>query len=158
MSLKLNHIDSNKHKMSKNKEAKKNMQEKTLAQHLQVYESEAYPRGENLPESQKFYRIKAFTAFLKLGIPLQKIEGFREILEYGGYRLTDSRGMRDLVPFIHSNNETKIKEELLGSLCHIFDGTTRLGEAFAVVLRFVSEEKKCAAVGKASNTCKIDEW
>ena len=117
MSLKLssikNHIDSNKHKMSKNKEAKKNMQEKTLTQHLQVYESEAHPRGENLPASQKLYRIKVVKAFLKSGIPLQQIEGLREILEYGGYRLTDSRGMCDLVPFIHSNEETKVKEELL---------------------------------------------
>ena len=67
-----------------------------------------------------------------------------EILEYGGYRLTDSGGMCDLVPFIHSNKETKIQEELLESLCHIFDDTTRLGEAFAVVLRFVSEEKMCS--------------
>ena len=146
VSLKLssikNHIDSNKHKMSKDKEAKRKVRDKTLAQHLQVYESEASPRGETLPESHKLYRIKVVTAFLKSGIPLQKVDGLREVLEFGGYRLTDARGMRDLVPFVSTNEENKIKEELSEkSVSAIFDGTTRLGEAFAIVLRFVLEGK-----------------
>ena len=47
--------------------------------------------------------------------------------------------MRDLVPFIHSNEEIKIKEELSESLCLIFDGTIQLDKAFAVVLCFASE-------------------
>jgi len=146
VSLKLssikNHIGSNKHKMSKDKEAKKKVQDKILAQHLEVYESETSPRGETLPESHKLYRIDIVTAFLKSGIPLQKIDGLREVLEYGGYRLTDARGMRDLVQFVRSNEENKIKEELSEKFVSvIFDGTTRLGEAFAIVLRFVLEGK-----------------
>ena len=146
VSLKLssikNHTDSNKHKMSKEKEAKRKVRDKTLAQQLQVYENEASPRGETLPESHKLYRIKVVTAFLKSGIPLQKVDGLREVLECGGYRLTDARGMCDLVPFVRTKEESKIKEELSEkSVSVIFDGTTRLGEAFAIVLHFVLEGK-----------------
>ena len=82
--------------MSKDKEAKRKVRDKTLSQHLQVYESEASPRGE-IYESHKLYRIKVVTAFLKSGIPLQKVNGLKEILEFDGYRLTDARGMRGLV-------------------------------------------------------------
>ena len=145
LSLKLSsikyHIDSNKHKQSKEREAKRKVSDKTLADHLQVYERETNPRGETLSESHKLYRIKVVTAFLKSGIPLQKIDGLREVLEAGGYRLTDARGMRDLVPFVHTNEGNKIKEELSEkSVSAIFDGT-RLGEAFAIVLCFISEGK-----------------
>ena len=42
--------------------------------------------------------------------------------------------MHDLVPFVHTNEGNKIKEELSEkSLSTIFDGTTRFGEAFAIV-------------------------
>ena len=146
MSLKLSsikyHIDSNKHKQSKEREAKRKVSDKTLADHLQVYERETNPRGETLSESHKLYRIKVVTAFLKSGIPLQKIDGLREVLEAGGYRLTNARGMRDLVPFVRTNEGNKIKEELSEKYVSVFfDGTTRLGEAFAIVLRFISEGK-----------------
>ena len=33
-------------------------------------------------------------------------------MEAGGYRLADARGMRDLVPFVRTNEGNKIKEEL----------------------------------------------
>ena len=111
--------------MSKDKEAKRKVRDKTLTQHLQVYKSEASPRGETLPESYKLYRVKVVTAFMKSGIPLQKVDGLREVLEFGGYmyppnsrtslspcRLTDARGMRDLAPFVRTNEENKIKEDL----------------------------------------------
>ena len=74
LSLKLSSIkyliDSNKHKQSKEREAKRIVSDKTLADHLQVYERETNPRGETLSESHKLYRIKVVTAFLKSGIPL----------------------------------------------------------------------------------------
>ena len=56
--------------------------------------------------------------------------------------MTDARGMRDLVPFVRTNEGNKIKEELSEKFVSaVFDGTTRLGEAFAIVLRFISEGK-----------------
>ena len=93
-----------------------------------------------MPEAQKLYRVKIVTAFLKAGIPLTKVEPLREILEEHTYRLTDARGMFDFIPFVYSQEQQKVHEELSEQyLSVIFDGNTRLGEAFAVVLHFISD-------------------
>ena len=47
--------------------------------------------------------------------------------------------MSDLIPFVLKQQQTLIKEEIEDKYVSvIFDGTTRLGEAMAVVVRFVS--------------------
>ena len=118
------------------------MNDKTIIESLKSYENNAHPRGENFPEAQKLYRVKVVTAFLKTEIPLSKIESLREILEKYAYRLSNARAMSDLVPFVHSQVQQNIKAELSEKYVSvIFDGTTRLGEAFAVVVRFVSDKQ-----------------
>ena len=48
--------------------------------------------------------------------------------------------MFNLVPFILKEEEDCLKQELQGKQVGvIFDGTTRLGEALAIILHFVSE-------------------
>ncbi len=79
-------------------------------------------------------------AFIKAGIPLEKLEcqELRDLLQENGYRLTDARHMRDLVPFIHQQEQDNLKTELKGrDLSITFDGTSRLGEVLAVVVLFV---------------------
>ena len=57
----------------------------------------------------------------------------RELLEKHAFQLSEIRGMYDLFPFIRSQIQEEIKAELNGKhVSAIFDGTTRLGEAFAV--------------------------
>ena len=120
----------------------KQINDKTIIESLTSYEGDAHPRGENFPEAQKLYRVKVVTAFLKVGIPLSKIQLLREILEEYAYRLSNARGMSDLVPFVHSQLEQEIKAELSEKYVSvIFDGTTRLREAFAVVVYFVSDKQ-----------------
>ena len=49
--------------------------------------------------------------------------------------------MHDYVPFILKEEESRIRSEIDGQqLSVIFDGKSRLGEALAVVLRFVSSD------------------
>jgi len=49
--------------------------------------------------------------------------------------------MLDIVPLLFSQQQAQIKEELNGKdLSVIFDGTTRLGEAMATVVRFISSD------------------
>jgi len=49
--------------------------------------------------------------------------------------------MRQLIPFVLKEEEEGIKAEISGSkIAVIFDGTTRLGEALAIVVRFISNE------------------
>ena len=72
-------------------------------------------------------------------VPIAKLEHFRGLLEEHAYWLSDCRGMSDLIPFIRTEEQKKIKAELQGKkVSVIFDGTTRLGEALVVVLRFVN--------------------
>ena len=50
--------------------------------------------------------------------------------------------MLDLILFIHSQIQNQIKAEVNGKyVSENFDGTTRLGEAIAIVLRFISDGK-----------------
>jgi len=53
--------------------------------------------------------IKVVTAFLKSGVPLSKVESFRDLLEENAFRLTDRCNLLNYVPFI-------LKEEELYSL------------------------------------------
>ena len=47
-------------------------------------------------EESKVYRVKVLMAFMKAGIPLEKLEcqALRDLLQDNGYRLTDTRHMR----------------------------------------------------------------
>ena len=62
-------------------------------------------------------------------------------MEENAYRLTDRRNMHDYVPFILKDEENRIRQEIDGKqLSIIFDGTSRLGEALAIVVRFVNDD------------------
>ena len=48
--------------------------------------------------------------------------------------------MSDLIPFIQKREVDTISEEIKGKDVSVFfDGTTRLGEAVAIVLRFIDD-------------------
>ena len=130
-----NHVASAKHKRGKLKLGKRESRQKNIAEALAKYDKQEHPRGETLSQDQRLYRINVVTAFLKAGVPLAKIDHFRDILEEHAYRLSDRRGMSDLIPFILSE---QIKKEISGKpVSIIFDGTSRLGEALVIVLRFL---------------------
>ena len=89
------------------------------------------------------YRIKVVMAFLRAGVPLNKLESFRELLEENAFRFTDRRHMSDIIPFVSSQEHTRIKEEIGGKhLSVIFDGMTRMGEAMGIVVRYITSEWK----------------
>ena len=61
--------------------------------------------------------------------------------------------MLDLIPFVLKEEEANLKELIKGKpLGIIFDGTTRMGEALAIVVRFVSGDT--ATVDSYSNAFK----
>ena len=87
------------------------------------------------------------TAMLKAGVPLSKVDLFRDLLEEHGYALTSSTNLRQRIPFIHQEELSRIKQEILNQpLSIIFDGTTHVCEAFVVVLRYLTDNwelKQC---------------
>ena len=117
--------------------------ERDIAECLRKYNEESHPVGETLPEQQQVYRVKVVSAFLRAGVPLNKIGFFRDILEENAFRLSDRRNMQDYVPFVLNEEVARIRREISGrQLSVIFDGTSRLGEALAIVIRFINEDWK----------------
>ena len=100
--------------------------------------------GSTLPEEMRVFRFELRESFLRAGIPLSKIDDLRPFLEKHGHRLTASGHLSELIPSILEKEKEKVKSELqsVEEVSIIFDGTTRLGEALAVVIRFVQENFK----------------
>ena len=130
------HVNSAKHATGLKCIASKEKREKSIADLLKKYDDEAHPSGENLAESTRIYRVKVVTAFLKAGVPLNKVDYFRELLEKSSYRLTASQNLSEMIPFIRNVEREKLQKEIEGKkLSVIFDGTTHVCEAMVIVLR-----------------------
>ena len=134
----VSHVSCNKHKSGKTKLATKEARERDIARLLKANDKISHTVGETLPMEQRVYRVKVLKSFLRAAIPLSKFDSFRDLLEENMYRLSDRRHMSYLVPLIISEEQEEIKHEMAGnSVSVMFDGTTRLGEAMAVVLCFI---------------------
>ena len=108
---------------------------------LKSFDKEENPKGETLPEEQRLYRIQVVRTFLLAGVPLNKLLIFKDLLEEHAYRLTDRRRMSDLIPFILQQEKEEIEKEINNkSISITFDGTSRVGEVFVLVVRFVSSD------------------
>ena len=119
----------------------KEARERDIATLLQQHHKDNHLEGESLPIGQQVYCVKVLTAFLCAAIPLGKVDCFRQVLEENALRLTDRSHLANLVPFVHQEQHTRLKEEMRDKqVSVIFDGTTRLGEAMVVVLRFISKD------------------
>ena len=68
-----------------------------------MYDSRTRLVGDGLPDSTRVYRVKVVAA-LKAGVPLSKVDLFRDLLKEYGYALTSSTNLRQLIPFIHRKN------------------------------------------------------
>ena len=138
----LNHIKSRKHKDGKQALTTKQAREIDLARALERHDAQTHRKGETLPEEQKVYRAKVVFAFMEAGIPLSKLDcpALREILEDSQFRLTHSRHMMDLVPFVLQEECSRTRGEVVDKcISVIVDGTTRLGEVLVVVLRYIQD-------------------
>ena len=131
-----NHIRSVKHKNSKDALKAKTKREKSISEAIQEHNSEVHPRGETLPMEHQVYRVKVVECFLRAAVPFSKLQHFRQLLEETGYRLTDRHHMGDLIPVVLKQEKSRIQSEVSEqNVSVIFDGTSRMGEALAIVLR-----------------------
>ena len=136
-----NHIKSTKHTLSKERLPKKEATERDIATAFQTSSQELHPRGGTLPEEQHIHRVKVVCVFLCSATPLSKLSYFRGLLQENGLRLSDRRQMADIIPFISHQERDLIKQEILGKyLLVVLDGTTRLGEAMAIIVCYVDSE------------------
>ena len=120
---------------SKAKYKKGELRDGDIVKALQKYDKRVNPVGQTLPQEQRLYRIKVVMTFLKAGIPLNKLDIFRDLLEEKATRLTDTY---DLIPFILEQEKDKIQSEIKDKhLSIVFDGTSRLGEVLAIIIRYI---------------------
>ena len=136
----IQHIKSAKHATGKARLALKEKKERNIADMLLKYDKTVHPVGESLSESVRVYRVKVLRTFLKAGVPLGKVDKFRELLEENAFRLCDSSNLRELIPFVRKQEQASLQGEINGKLVSvIFDGTTHVCEALVIVLRFIDE-------------------
>lgn len=135
------HIKSSKHATGVERLKTKEKREQSIPEMLKRYDADVHPVGETLPENERIYRIKVLTCFLKSGTPLSKLDCFRYILEEGGYRLTSSKHLGELIPIIQRQQEEKLMDELSDkNVSIIFDGTTHICEALVIIVRYIDEQ------------------
>ena len=136
-----NHVKSNKHKLGKERLLSKEATERDIASCFESSSLEQHPRGETLSAEHRVYHIKVLRVFLRSATPLSKLCHFRGLLEENAYRLPDRRLMADLIPFVLNQELELIKKEISDKFVSVvFNGTTRLGEAMAIIIRFVDSE------------------
>lgn len=90
------------------------------------------------------YRLEILELFLKNTVPILKLDGFRETLEYGRFRLTESSHMRRYLPAILDRHLRDVVAALVdvGQVSIIFDGTSHYGEVLVVLIRYWIQAKK----------------
>ncbi len=130
------HIKSVKHENGKTRLASREKREKNISEMLQKFNQDVHPVGENLPVAVRVHRVKVLTAFMSAGIPISKLDCFRDLLTEDAFSLTSSQHLRELIPIVHMEQKDKIKESISGrQISIIFDGTTHVAEAMVVVVR-----------------------
>lgn len=84
------------------------------------------------------FRCATVESLMRCGIAITKLDdGLGRLLSRVGAKVVDSSDMRMYIPLVRQKELDKIKDEVAHeSLCLIFDGTTRVGEALAVVVRY----------------------
>ena len=136
------HVKTSKHASGKECLEKKEARERDIAKSLEEYDNQFHPKSESLSVAHRVYKIKVVRSFMKAGVPLNKIDCFRELLEEEAFSLTSSRHLSDFIDVIGKDERKKEKEEIEGrDASIIFDRTTHVAEALNIILRFVFEWK-----------------
>ena len=135
-----NDIRSTKHTESKKKFQKGSTRDGDILQALKTYDDRVNPVGQTLPQELRLYRVKVVMTLLRAGIALSKLDILRDLLEEKATRLTDTRHMYDIIPFILSMEKAKIRSEIQDKhVSIVYDGTSRFGEVSAVIIRYVDD-------------------
>ena len=158
------HVNSQRHKDKLVIWMEKNKTDGEVKEFLEQYFQENPDEQQaSVSTEVQLYRWRVVEACLYAGIPMEKIDHLRELLERGGTALTSSTHLKAIVPKIETFELNRLRKELEGQrVCVIFDGTTRLGECIAVLLRwcpggFKSIEQRLVALRTTKTHMNGDE-
>lgn len=134
------HITSERHKSRLQTWLKKNKGDNQILQFLHEY-FKAHPdeKDSTVGEEPQLFRWRVVESCLHAGVPVAKIDTLRDLLERTGNSLSSSTHLGAYIPKIETREFELITSELKEQkLCMIYDGTTRLGECTAVLMRWCS--------------------
>ena len=142
------HIMSSRHIVGKEDANTKKVRQQRVVASWEKYEKDhagelsGTDLSSAVPPVQRLRRIEVVTSLLQAGISLAKADQLRPLLEEGSVRLTHCTHLASYIPFIAENEKALIKEELndFPYISVIFDGSTYLGEALVVLVRFVNDK------------------
>ena len=132
------HLKTEKHKVNHEQWLSKNGEDSEIKEYLTEYfEQHKDEAHGTLDADLLLYRYRTVESCMAKGIPIEKIDGLRPLLERAGKSLTDSSHLRTFIPKIEERELAKLRVEHENEfVAIIFDGTTRLGEAINVCTRF----------------------
>ena len=138
----VDHINTPKHKIFSITRAKEVEEGHKARDFILKYFTKSRAKSETIDIRTLEFCFKIMKNFLKNGTPLLKIDGFRAYFEdILGMSMTASTHMRQLLPSLLEQEIENIKQEVSRHLFTvIFDGTTRIGEVFAIVFRYVTND------------------
>ena len=136
------HIASQKHIKSKEVIAKSKKKDQSIVDLMKRNDEQMNPKGSTLPKDMRLYRYELVESLLTTGIPISKVDNLRPFLEKYGHRLTSSSHLTELIHLILKREKDCVKSEIAttDSFSVIFDGSTRLGEALPIVVRFIDNQ------------------
>ena len=124
------HIASPKHKKGKQRRNSKILKGKRMSEVLRAYDREVYLIDETLTDKVRVHRVKVVRAMLKAGIPISKVDSFRDVLEDNSISLTSASNLCQFLPFILHQEVAALKESITGrprrQVSIIFDGTMHI--------------------------------
>ena len=102
-----------------------------------MYNKQVHPVGEklHLPDNVRVHRIKVLTCFLKMGLPLNKIDCLCDLLKESSYQLSSSHHLAEIISIIRQQEVEKVRSEVDGkNVDMVFDGTTQVCEAMVIIV------------------------
>ena len=115
-------------------------------------------------EDMIHFRLLTLKAFLGIGLSFAAIDAMRPYLERNSRKsLTSSTNMRQLLPILIEEEFHTVMKELEGrDYLVIFDGTTKVGEVFCIVFRWVNPktleiEQRLVHLGKYAKSFDHNE-
>lgn len=137
------HINSQSHRSSLDKFNSRMQNSQQTITLLEKARNEAPDeRGGCVDKHVQEFRFATVETMMGCGIPLNKLDvGLGTLLTRSGMRVTNASDMSQYIPLVLQKELNVLKDELAEqSLCIIFDGTTRVGEVLAVVVRYCTQD------------------
>lgn len=133
------HVASDDHKEKYLKWIARNGDDEAVKQFMHEYYAD-HPNEIMATSSteEHLYRYRVVESVLFAGIAINKVDSLRPLLERANFSLTDSSHLKQYIPKIETREVERVIKEISGQrVTIIFDGTTRLGEALVILIRWI---------------------